>query len=858
MHAPALRSVADQAVLAAVFEYTTEAVFVVDDERRYIEANPAACVLLGCTRDEILRMRVEEVLTPESRQFVFEAWPLFIERGSYEASLDVVRPDGGIVHTEHRARANVLPGVHMSFVKDVTASVTTERALRADLLESGRVSDVLDATLELAAIIDRDWRWAWVNQAAAAAMRQPRSSVVGRPVLELLPGAARGEYVAAFRRAMEDRLPQRLLLSFRSREGGTRTYHARIEPIDAGVFVLAVDTTEQTAAEASLRRSEARLRQLADALPQLVWTADSDGAVTFVNQRSAHYAVAEADGFPHADPTVHPDDRARVRKAWSAAIAGEVGAELEVRLATVDGAFRWHVLQAVPLPEAGGPADWLLIATDIHELRDAEFALARESERLRRTLEGVDAIVCFVPGVDEPAMVTPQVERILGIRPDEAGDWRIWRGLVHPEDRSAAATVWDGTDDEWEMEYRIRRADGEYIWVHDLGRRTHLPDGRTNTQFGIVVETTERHRAEEREREREQFLRDIFAGVDAVVYQTDGATGRSTMSPYAEEMLGYPLDQVQDAEFWEGLIHPDDKPAADEAWDRPVENWFAEYRVRRADGEWIWVRDHGRRRYGDDGRLDQTFGVVTDITEQRLLAEQIGRASRLESLGRLASGVAHDFANVMYGISVIASWIETHPGHPEIGLEAANIIAAADQGQAMTRALLTFARGGSTERRPLDPIRFVRETMELIDRLIGPHVTVRTELPERLPEVVVDRAGFSQSLVNLAVNARDAMPNGGTLTISLASRRVDGKAAATLAVPPGRYVVLSVADTGEGVPADAVDHLFEPFFTTKPVNIGTGLGLAVTYGFVKANAGAIAVDSRPGKGTTFRIYLPAW
>ncbi|MFN8631703.1 MAG: ATP-binding protein [Chloroflexota bacterium] len=355
-----------------------------------------------------------------------------------------------------------------------------------------------------------------------------------------------------------------------------------------------------------------------------------------------------------------------------------------------------------------------------------------------------------------------------------------------------------------------------------------------------------------RENER---LRRTIEGLDAIVI-VRAADEPAAVSPQVERILGVDAAAVADEAAWRALVHPDDVDTASRAWADPSNTWSVAYRMRRADGAWIWVRDHGRRTRADGH--GSAHSVVTDITEYRLAAEGVARAARLESLGRLATGVAHDFENVLYGIDTLATWIAAHADHADVATEAANIAAAAQAGQAMTQALLAFAQGGGTERRPLDPVAFVRETAALLELLLGPSISLTLDLPDRQPRVVADRAGFRQALINLAVNARDAMPDGGVLAIGLKGQRLDAARARRLGVAPGRYVCLSVSDTGSGIPADVIDHIFEPFFTTKPMNIGTGLGLSTTYAFARANAGAVSVESAAGQGTRFRVYLPAW
>ena len=277
--------------------------------------------------------------------------------------------------------------------------------------------------------------------------------------------------------------------------------------------------------------------------------------------------------------------------------------------------------------------------------------------------------------------------------------------------------------------------------------------------------------------------------------------------------------------------------------------------MRRADGAWIWVRDRGNRTFRPDGRPARTFGVISDVTELHLAAEQLARASRLESLGRLASGLAHDFNNVLVGIGLIADWIARHPADPAVEGEAKSIMDASERGKQLIRSLLGFARGGTAERQRTDVGALVQDTVDLASRLVGPSVVLSADTAVGLPEIDVDRSGLVQVLLNLVVNARDAMPDGGEIRIDVRRAELRGSAATTAGVLAGRYIRTSVTDTGTGIAPEMVERVFEPWFTTKEGD-GSGLGLATAYRFARANGGGITVETELGRGTTFHVYLP--
>jgi len=247
-----------------------------------------------------------------------------------------------------------------------------------------------------------------------------------------------------------------------------------------------------------------------------------------------------------------------------------------------------------------------------------------------------------------------------------------------------------------------------------------------------------------------------------------------------------------------------------------------------------------------------------DITERKRLEAELLRAQRLDSIGRLAGGIAHDFNNLLAAIMSYAEIALTRlpEGHPAAE-DIQRVLDAADRASELVKHLLAFARRQTLTPQVIDLNHLLHNVMPLLNRLLGKQVELRVHTDPALKKVKADPTQIEQTILNLAINARDAMPNGGVLTIETANVTLD--TTAVQAVPdmsPGEYVMLSVSDTGTGISPEHIEHLFEPFFTTKG-DQGTGLGLAVVYGVVKQSGGHITVESEPGRGTTFRIYLPS-
>jgi len=341
------------------------------------------------------------------------------------------------------------------------------------------------------------------------------------------------------------------------------------------------------------------------------------------------------------------------------------------------------------------------------------------------------------------------------------------------------------------------------------------------------------------------------------------AGGRETWSRAFRSLMGLPTDVAASTQAFRSLVHPEDQAlvaAADERMlNEPGDHEF-EYRVLRSGGEIRWMLTRGRHITEEDGARRRVLGVAMDITERKAeevtriqLEQQLIHAQKLETIGRLAGGIAHDFNNVLTAISGYAELARGLVAEERLpGPELDEIAAGAERAAALTRQILAFSRKQVLHEETIDLNAVVRDADGLLGRVIGEDVRLEHVLRAGEVRVNADRTQIEQVIMNLIVNARDSMPEGGRITIEV--DEVDVRADHTLDLRPGRFAVLSVADTGEGMDAETAARIFEPFFTTKAD--GTGLGLATVHGIVTQSGGTIWVYSEPGSGTTFKIYLP--
>jgi PAS domain S-box-containing protein len=381
----------------------------------------------------------------------------------------------------------------------------------------------------------------------------------------------------------------------------------------------------------------------------------------------------------------------------------------------------------------------------------------------------------------------------------------------------------------------------------------------------------EREQTERALRESEERLRLALSAAEQGLYDLNVQTGETVVTPEYARMLGHaPEAFVETNARWIERLHPDEREAVAEAYRAYVAGEAPEYRVefrqRTKTGEWKWILSIGKIVQRDaDGRPLRMLGTHTDITkrkeaeeERARLGAQLLHAQKMESVGRLAGGVAHDFNNLLLVILACTELIKIrHRGDERLAATLGEIERAALRARDVTRQLLAVSRKQIATARALDLNEVLADTRRTLGRMIGEDVDIAFHLAGDLWPVRIDPTQLDQVLMNLAVNARDAMPTGGRLTLETTNVRVDEAwSRQHVGFRTGDYVLLAVSDSGVGMDRETLGHVFEPFFTTKAVGKGTGLGLATVHGIVTQNGGVATVSSETGRGTTFRIYLP--
>jgi PAS domain S-box-containing protein len=398
---------------------------------------------------------------------------------------------------------------------------------------------------------------------------------------------------------------------------------------------------------------------------------------------------------------------------------------------------------------------------------------------------------------------------------------------------------------------------GALAWVIVLRRRVRA-------QSKTIYERAQREMALERRcynlaLESEARYRSLVEALPGVVFAASADGRTDYLNRHWYEYTDLTVEESTDF-GWMSALHPDDREQTQSVWVEAVHRgspYDIEYRLRRQDGAYRWFRGRATPLHDKEGEILKWLGIFTDVDDEKKAQDRIRETQKLEAVGRLAGGVAHDFNNLLTAIggynSLLIEGLGEEPTLLGYGQEVRD---AVERASGLTRQLLLFSRRQLAQPKNLNLNERVTAICGLLHRIIGEDIEIITNLPSDLGIIRADPVQLDQVIMNLAVNARDAMPNGGRLTLETANTVVGPQEAAQLQLSPGDYTMLTASDTGTGMDSVTKGRIFEPFFTTKEQGKGTGLGLSIVYGVIRQSGGCIMVDSAPGKGTTFKIYLP--
>ena len=719
-------------IIDSAFDY---AIIATDLDGRITRWNRGAEHLLGWTEDEAQGCSIAMVLTPEDREARLDAQ----ERGRALASGHAVtegwrqRRDGG----RFWASAEVTPvrderGDATGFVK-VLRDRTEAHQAGLQLTRAQEAGGVGIFTLDLASNV------LTATPQLCRIYGLPETATIDVAAIERLVSRDDAPKVLDARRRSAGEAPVEVEYRVRrASDGAERIIYRKAEyerdASGAPVRLTGVvqDITERRAAETALQASQAQFGALAQAIPNLAWTASARGDLQWFNNQVFSYSGASAQALEDGGwvDWLHPDDLVRLQAAYAAVLVSGADFKAEHRLRSAQGEWRWHLSRAVAVRGPDGAiSGWIGTSTDIHEQKLAEMESSRERDRLWSLSQDL-MVVCDEEG--RITAVNPSATRLLGWTEAELLGAKLV-SFAHPED------------------------------VEPVGAEVSaLAQGKASSAFESRWET--------------------------------------------------------------------------KAGDHRLIAWSA-------------VSDNGA-----------IHAVGRDVTEHRAVEDALRQSQKMEAVGQLTGGIAHDFNNLLQGITGSLDLIQKRLAQGRLGeidRFVTGAVTSANRASALTHRLLAFSRRQPLDPRPVRANPLVASMDDLLRRTLGERVELELVLAGGLWLTKCDPNQLESALLNLAINARDAMPDGGKLTIETCNAHLDQLYAARQRdVRPGQYVCICVTDTGVGMDSRTVERAFEPFFTTKPIGQGTGLGLSMIYGFAQQSQGYAKIYSEVGKGTTFKLYLP--
>jgi PAS domain S-box-containing protein len=634
-------------------------------------------------------------------------------------------------------------------------------------------------------------------------------------------------------------------------------------------FCFTRDVSQQTLVEEERQHNQERFHLAARATQDVIWDWDLvRGEVRWGGKTSAFFGrPLEGELLPN-DPyrlwadQVHPEDLALTKASARAAFeSGAESWEHEYRFRCADGSWAHILERAFVLRNAEGKAIRAVGAMqDVSRRKESEEATIRLAAIvsssgdaiISKTLDGVvtswNAAAERMFGYTESEIVGQSIFRLI---PEE----------LHASEQALLERIRRGERGEFAEAERIRK-DGSRIYISVTVSPIRDSSGVVLGASSIKRDITERKRAAEELARREERYRALVTATTSIVWTTDPEGRFSEPQASWEEYTGQPWQEH--AGFgWLDAVHPDDRESVRASWLRARDKRT----LYEARGR-VWMEAYRRYRHfitraapvvASDGSVREWIGTVTDVEDRWLAEERLRQAERMESVGRLAGGVAHEANNQMTVVLGASEFLLRRLKAPEAREDVEHIRRAAHRTAAITQQLLAFSRRQVLQPQIVDLNTVVTTLQPILQRALGELSRLVLRLAPDLGPVKADPGQLDQVLLNLALNAKDAMPNGGVLTVETQNvllNKAYGAGKAVESLIPGPYAMLMVSDTGRGMDRATLGHVFEPFFTTKDVGEGTGLGLATVYGIVKQSGGFVWVYSEPGHGTAFKIYLP--
>ncbi len=740
--------------------------------------------------------------------------------------------------------------INSSILERVLNYAVERHRLRKSLMDSeSRLNAIIEKNMDGMLIVDLNGTIQFANPAGAALFGLSKEELVGKPFGFPVDSGQISEI------EISDNNTEPIKAEMRT---------SLVQWDEKPAYLVSLrDVTVYKETEENFKLFSRVIEQTADS----VLITDIEGIIQYVNpafEKITGYKKEEVIG---KTPRILKSDKHPPQffeKLWQTILSGKPF-KAEIINKKKNGELIYEAKTITPLFNSQGKiTHFVATGKDITDKKLAEKAMEESEKKYRQIVDLAQEGIWLLDERANTRFVNQKIVEMFGYTVEEMIGRPIF-DFMDDEMRADAKIHWEKRKQGIveRNDFLFRRKDGSELWT--IASSTPLFDeaGNFRGALKMITDITDRKKIEAKLTRTYDHLKRLLESSSAVLYtcKASGDYAPTYVSENVKKRFGYETDEfLKNPKLWQENIHPDDKENVLKDMKKIFRNGkhSHEYRWRHKNGNYLWVYDEVQLIYDQNGQPEEMVGIWIDVTEKRNLEQQYYRAQRMESLGTLAGGVAHDLNNILTPI-LLATEVLSFKNLDEKGLNILRMIeTSAKRGSELIKQILFFARGVEGERAIVQLRHLITEIGKIIKQTFPKSISLSTDVNRELWPVMGDATQLHQVIMNLCVNARDAMPDGGNIEIKADNITLDDQYARMhVEAKPGPYVLLSVTDTGSGIPPEIKDKIFDPFFSTKEVGKGTGLGLATVHSIIKNHGGFINVYSEVGKGTTFKIYLPA-
>ena len=853
----------------ALAETTTDTTFIIGLDGKFTYISPVVEKLTGYPWQDFIGRPFKEFVAPEYVESMVKRF----KEGLAGKEIPLIE-----IEVRHKNGGTVSAEVNVSSIPDATGKTIGRIGVARDITERKHVEESLRKSEDkFRTIIERmedgyfevdlSGRFTFFNEAMCKIAGFSADEMTGMSNLEYTSPEMAKKIFNAFNKVYRTGKPADVEDYEIIKKGGSKRvleFNASLmknkkgEPV--GFRGIARDVTKRKETEALLAESEKRYRNLVENMRDIFYVSDDKGIVTYISpvvEEIGGYRVEEIIGEPLTD-FLHPEDVPRIAEHFQG-VTSDIIKPYMCRFLIKSGEFIWMRTLSRPISENDRFAGIQGILTDITDIKKAAEALKESEERYRSVFENTGTATVILEEDTTILMVNAGFEKLSGYSREEIEGKMKWTEFVVSEDLEglkeyALEMIKHRGEAPKEYEFRFNNKQGS---IKHVFLRVGMIPG-TNKSVASLMDITPLKRAEESLRQSEKKYRGFFETSKDVVYMSSTEGKFLDINNSGLKLFGIDreaLDKVDVAR--DTYAEPKDRAAFTKAIEMAGYATAHEVNLKRMDGTVFPATITAVTVRGADGNITGYQGIIKDETERKYLEAQFQQAQKMEAVGTLAGGIAHDFNNLLTAIQGNASLMlmQIDPGNPEYE-KLKKIEQCVKSGADLTKQLLGFARGGAYNVKPINLNDIVQKTSDMFIRT-KKEIVIHAKYSDELRAAEVDPGQMEQVLMNLYVNAWQAMPAGGELYLETENVALDEDYVRPYEIDPGKYVKVSVTDTGVGMDEATRLRIFEPFFTTREMGRGTGLGLASAYGIIRHHRGIINVYSEKGHGTTFNIYLPA-